>query len=78
MPEPRRRAAVSQDERAAQRTTLGPVHRKRLTDDVAARLVGGIIDGRFKLGERLPAERDLARYLDVGRPTLREDRKSVV
>jgi maleate isomerase len=72
MPEPRRRAAVPQDERAAQRTTLGPVHRKRLTDDVAARLVGGIIDGRFKLGERLPAERDLARYLDVGRPTLRE------
>ena len=72
MPEPRRRPAVPDDQRAAQRTTLGPVHRTRLTDDVAARLVAGIIDGRFKLGERLPAERDLARYLDVGRPTLRE------
>jgi len=44
MPEPRRRPAVPDDQRAAQRTTLGPVHRTRLTDDVAARLVAGIID----------------------------------
>ena len=72
MVQSRRRAALSEDRLAAQRTTLGPVRRGRLTDDVAARLVAGIVDGKFKLGERLPAERDLARYLDVGRPTLRE------
>ena len=72
MPQPRRRPAPPEDRHAARRTTLGPVRRARLTDDVAARLVASIVEGKLKLGERLPAERDLARYLDVGRPTLRE------
>jgi maleate isomerase len=52
--------------------SLGPVARSRLPDDVAARLVASIVEGKFKLGARLPAERDLARLLHVGRPTLRE------
>jgi maleate isomerase len=73
MPEPRRRPAVpARQVAAAPPSWLGPVRRARLPDDVATRLISGILDGKFKLGERLPAERDLARYLDVGRPTLRE------
>jgi maleate isomerase len=51
---------------------LGAVPRAKLSEEVAARLVASILGGKFKLGERLPAERDLARYLDIGRPTLRE------
>src|SRR3989442_9187843 len=72
MYELRRRPAATVRGTPASRSHLGPVKRTKLSDDVAARLVASILDGKFKLGERLPAERDLARYLDVGRPTLRE------
>jgi GntR family negative regulator for fad regulon and positive regulator of fabA len=37
-----------------------------------SRLVEAILDGRFPIGENLPAERDLAAQLGVTRPTLRE------
>src|SRR5438132_2642167 len=72
MYELRRRPAATVRGTPASRSHLGPVKRTKLSDDVAARLVASILEGKFKLGERLPAERDLARYLDVGRPTLRE------
>jgi GntR family transcriptional regulator, transcriptional repressor for pyruvate dehydrogenase complex len=51
---------------------LAPVRRHSVSDDVAERLISSIVGGRFKFGERLPPERDLAKYLDVGRPAVRE------
>jgi GntR family transcriptional regulator, transcriptional repressor for pyruvate dehydrogenase complex len=50
----------------------GPVKRSSLRDDIADRIIRNILDGHFRFGEKLPAERDLAIYLDVGRPTVRE------
>lgn len=49
-----------------------PVRRVSLSDEIAERLISSILGGRFKFGERLPPERDLAKYLDVGRPAIRE------
>jgi maleate isomerase len=70
--ERRRTPTPANNSSASSRTRLVPVAASRLADDVTARLLSGILDGKFKFGERLPAERDLARYLNVGRPTLRE------
>jgi GntR family transcriptional regulator, transcriptional repressor for pyruvate dehydrogenase complex len=49
-----------------------PVRRASVTDDVAERLISSIVGGRFEFGERLPPEADLAKYLDVGRQSVRE------
>jgi maleate isomerase len=68
----RRPSARANTSVATSRTRLVPLAASRLADDVSARLLAGILDGKFEFGERLPAERDLARYLNVGRPTLRE------
>jgi len=46
--------------------------RSILSEEIAHRLIDGILRGRFRFGERLPPERELARYMNVGRPTLRE------
>lgn len=51
---------------------LGVIPRKRLYREIADRLEGLIDDGTFGAGERLPAERDLARRLGVSRPSVRE------
>ena len=37
-----------------------------------SRLITAILDGHFPIGDKLPAERDLAAQLGVTRPTLRE------
>ena len=44
----------------------------RLSDAVAETLERQILDGVFKSGDRLPAERELAVSLGVSRPSLRE------
>jgi GntR family transcriptional repressor for pyruvate dehydrogenase complex len=44
----------------------------RLSDTVAAALEKRILEGSFKPGDRLPAERALALELNVSRPSLRE------
>jgi GntR family transcriptional repressor for pyruvate dehydrogenase complex len=49
-----------------------PIRRDRLSEEVADRLLAGIVDGKFELGERLPPERELVRLFEVGRPTIRE------
>lgn len=46
--------------------------RDRLYQEVARELVKDLAGGRFPLGSRLPAERDLAQHYDVSRPTIRE------
>lgn len=45
---------------------------KRLYERVAQAVSGEILGGRYRLGERLPSERDLSELFDVSRPTIRE------
>src|SRR6058998_1183388 len=44
----------------------------RLYQHVARELVAAIVEGRYAIGDRLPAERELALEFDVSRPTVRE------
>ncbi len=45
---------------------------KKLYQQVANQVAAAIQDGRYKLGDRLPSERDLAEEFGVSRPTVRE------
>jgi GntR family transcriptional repressor for pyruvate dehydrogenase complex len=45
---------------------------KKLYQQVAAAVEAAIADGRYKAGQRLPAERELAEEFGVSRPTIRE------
>ncbi len=49
-----------------------PVAQNRTTDAVIAQVEALILEGALRPGDRLPAERDLSRLLDVSRPILRE------
>ena len=51
--------------------------RPRLSDDAAERVRGLIDDRGLQPGDRLPSERDLARWLGVGRTSLREGLRSL-
>lgn len=51
---------------------LGPVHVPTAVDEVMDRLLTAIALGEFVPGERLPAERELARLLNVSRSTVHE------
>lgn len=51
---------------------LKKVRQRRLADDIVAQLEAMILEGTFKIGERLPAERALAEQFGVSRPSLRE------
>ncbi len=46
--------------------------RSTLPEEIAARLLGLIRDQELRPGDKLPAERDLARRMGVSRPVLRE------
>lgn len=48
------------------------VKKSRLADEVARQIVKAIREGRYRPGDRLPAERDLAVEFGVSRPVLRE------
>jgi len=52
--------------------SLTPIVAQRLYERIAEEIARQIDAGAFKAGERLPAERDLARLLDVSRSSLRE------
>jgi GntR family hexuronate regulon transcriptional repressor len=56
------------------RPPASPVHAgsDRLYQAVARRLVEAIESGHYAIGDRLPAERELAIEFDVSRPTVRE------
>jgi GntR family transcriptional repressor for pyruvate dehydrogenase complex len=45
---------------------------RKLYQQVASAVMASIITGRYKPGERLPSERDLAAAFKVSRPTIRE------
>lgn len=47
-------------------------HPRQVYEQVADQLRGRIADGTYEIGSRLPAERELARLLDVSRPAVRE------
>ena len=51
---------------------LGPLHVPTVVDEVADRLLTAIALGEFVPGERLPAEREMARLLRVSRNTVHE------
>ncbi|MBN1630618.1 MAG: Cof-type HAD-IIB family hydrolase [Thermoleophilia bacterium] len=51
---------------------LQPVTPQTIADQVAEQLRQLIVSGEFKTGERIPAERELAARLGVGRPAVRE------
>jgi GntR family transcriptional repressor for pyruvate dehydrogenase complex len=44
----------------------------RLYKQIADRIAERIYSGRYKIGERLPTERELAEEFDIGRPVIRE------
>ncbi|WP_206244361.1 FadR/GntR family transcriptional regulator [Novosphingobium terrae] len=44
----------------------------RLYQDLARKLIAELADGHFAIGDRLPAERELAQTYNVSRPTVRE------
>lgn len=55
-------------------TDQPPVQRSctRLYQDIARQLREAILAGEYKVGDKLPAERELAVRFDVSRPTVRE------
>src|SRR4051812_36133821 len=52
--------------------TSPPQRRGRLADHVYGRLLEEIVSGRYEVGDRLPAENDLAETFEVSRPVVRE------
>ena len=56
---------------------IQPVAHQTLAEVVAGRLAASLLDGTWKPGDQLPAERDLMAQLDVSRATLREALKSL-
>ncbi|HEV2322319.1 MAG TPA: FadR/GntR family transcriptional regulator [Terracidiphilus sp.] len=58
-------------------STLKPVSRVTLGEQVAAQLSDQITEGRWKAGEKLPSESELCAALNIGRSTLREALKSL-
>jgi DNA-binding FadR family transcriptional regulator len=51
---------------------ISPVERTSLADQVAKKILDLVRTGNLKPGDQLPPERDLARMLQVSRPSLRE------
>lgn len=49
-----------------------PVQQRRLSDEIVGRIETMILEGVFRPGERLPAERALAEEFGVSRPSVRE------
>lgn len=49
-----------------------PRSNDRLYQDLARKLIAELAAGKFAVGSRLPAERELAQQYDVSRPTVRE------
>src|SRR5262245_43355808 len=61
--------------RAARRQQADPpanARRERLYQELARKLMRAIGAGKYKVGDRLPAERELAQHYAVSRPTVRE------
>src|SRR5688572_6230799 len=53
-------------------TDFGTVERAALPEQIAERILQMIKDRQLRPGDKLPAERELAAMMNVGRPALRE------
>ncbi|MEW6670318.1 MAG: FadR/GntR family transcriptional regulator [Thermodesulfobacteriota bacterium] len=51
---------------------LKTIKTKRITEEIVEQIRDAIAQGSLKAGERLPAEREMARQLGVSRPSLRQ------
>jgi DNA-binding FadR family transcriptional regulator len=49
-----------------------PIRRRKLYEEVSARIEGMIHEGRYSAGDQLPSERELMEELGVGRSAVRE------
>lgn len=56
---------------------MAEIPRKSLSDIIASQIAAQILDGTYKSGYQLPAERDLIKQFGVSRSTLREALKSL-
>jgi len=56
---------------------VAEIPRKSLSDIIASQIAAQIVDGTYKSGYQLPAERDLIKQFGVSRSTLREALKSL-
>ena len=56
---------------------LNPLHKTRLHEGIVMQIQNKILTGEYRVGDRLPPERDLAANLDVNRSTLREALKKL-
>jgi len=56
---------------------VADIPRKSLSDIIASQIAAQILDGTYKSGYQLPAERDLIKQFGVSRSTLREALKSL-
>lgn len=56
---------------------MAEIPRKSLSDIIASQIAAQIVDGTYKSGYQLPAERDLIKQFGVSRSTLREALKSL-
>ena len=57
---------------SARRPALAPLDTAKRSDQAADQLEAAILAGDFPIGEQLPAERELAERLGIGRPAVRE------
>lgn len=53
-------------------TVTAPIPRRKLADEIEARILAHIHDNRLKPGDTLPSERELMSLFMVGRPAIRE------
>jgi len=56
----------------ASQSVFQPIRLERLSEKVASQLKRAISSGIFRVGERLPSERELAEQMGVSRPSIRE------
>ena len=64
-------------EQSAPPVQFAPIQTRRAFEEVCQRVREQVSEGRLKPGDKLPAERDLAQQLGVGRNALREALRSL-
>jgi GntR family transcriptional repressor for pyruvate dehydrogenase complex len=53
-------------------SVFSPIRMERVSEKVARQIKKAISDGVFKMGDRIPSERELAEQMGVSRPSVRE------
>ena len=56
---------------------LQPIARATLSETLSEKLVGHVVKGDWKEGDRIPSEREISGQLGIGRASLREDLKAL-